>query len=120
MRFECCWRTAGTRRRARPATAEHPPGWANDAGKSEARDLLLQGAIDVFEAIDVDLAPRIPEILARDPQALERPFGEYVVGEPRCSEQWWPEPWMTPLMWAMRRGRVDTAKILLMRGANPT
>jgi ankyrin repeat protein len=96
-----------------------PAGWANYAGKSEARDLLLQGAIDVFEAIDFDLASRIPEILGRDPQALERPFGEYVVGEPR-SEQWWPEPWVTPLMWAMRRGRLDAAKILLMRGADPT
>ena len=96
-----------------------PAGWANYAGKSEARDLILQGAIDVFEAIDFDLGSRIPEILARDPQALERPFGEYVVGEPR-SEQWWPEPWMTALMWAMCRGRLDAAKILLMRGADPT
>ena len=95
-----------------------PAGWANYAGKSEARDLILQGAIDLFEAIDFELPARIPEILARDPQALERPFGEHVVGEPR-SEQWWPEPWMTPLMWALRRGRLDAARTLLMCGADP-
>jgi ankyrin repeat protein len=95
-----------------------PAGWANHAGKTEARDLILQGPIDVFEAIDFDLAARIPGILARDPQALERPFGEYVAGEPR-SAQWWPEPWMTPLVWAMLRGRHDAVKALLIQGADP-
>jgi ankyrin repeat protein len=96
-----------------------PAGWANYAGKTDARDLILQGPIDVFEAIDLDLAARIPDILARDPQALERPFGEYVAGEPR-SEQWWPEPWMTPLVWAILRGRRDAARTLLVHGADPS
>jgi ankyrin repeat protein len=94
-----------------------PAGWANYAGKIAARDLILQGPIDLFEAIDFDLAARIPAIIARDPRALERPFGEYVVGEPR-SEQWWPEPWMTPLVWAMLRNRRDAAKTLLLHGAD--
>ena len=96
-----------------------PAGWANHAGKIEARDLILQGPIDVFEAIDFDLATRIPEVLARDPRALERPFGEYVVGEPR-SEQWWPEPWATPLMWAVQRDRRNAVKTLLAHGADRT
>jgi hypothetical protein len=93
--------------------------WADFAEKSEARDLILQGPIDIFEAIEFDLPARVPEILERDPQALERPFGEYVVGEPR-SEQWWPEPWVTPLMWALRRDRDDMAKTLLTNGADPS
>jgi ankyrin repeat protein len=95
-----------------------PAGWANHAGKTEARDLILEGAIDVFEAIDFERATRIPEILARDPRALERPFGEYVAGEPR-SAQWWPEPWMTPLTWAVLRGRRDAVTALLAHGADP-
>lgn len=94
-----------------------PAGWANFAGNIAARDLILQGPIDLFEAIDFDLTARIPDILARDPRALERSFGEYVVGEPR-SEQWWPESWMTPLMWAMLRNRRDAAKTLLLHGAD--
>jgi ankyrin repeat protein len=94
-----------------------PAGWANYAGKMAARELILQGPIDLFEAIDFDLAARIPEIIARDPRALERPFGEYVLGEPR-SEQWWPESWMTPLIWAILRDRRDAAKTLLLHGAD--
>lgn len=96
-----------------------PAGWAAYAGKHDARDLLLQGPIDLFDAIDFDLPARIPEILTRDPQALERPFGEYVTGEPR-SGQWWPEPWVTPLFWAMTRARSDAARALLAHGADPS
>jgi ankyrin repeat protein len=96
-----------------------PAGWANYAGKAEARDLILEGRIDVFDAIDFDRAARIPEILARDGAALERPFGAYVVGEPR-SKQWWPEAWMTPLVWALVRGRRDAVETLLEHGADPT
>jgi ankyrin repeat protein len=96
-----------------------PAGWANYAGKTEARDLILDREIDVFEAIDFDRAPRVPEILARDARALERPFGEYVIGEPR-SGQWWPEPWMTPLAWALLRDRRDCCRALLDAGADPT
>jgi len=40
-----------------------------------------------------------------------------VTGEPR-SEQWWPEPWFTPLMWALTRGRSNVAKVLLAHGAD--
>jgi len=94
-----------------------PAGWANYAGKTDARDLILEGSIDVFEAIDFDLPDRIAEIVTRDPLALERAFGEYVTGEPR-SEQWWPEPWVTPLIWAISKGRDDVARVLLAHGAD--
>jgi ankyrin repeat protein len=96
-----------------------PAGWANYFGRHQVRDLILNGPIDIFDAIDFELIDRIPEVLARDPRALERPFGEYVLGQPR-SAQWWPESWCTPLMWSVMKGKIEAARVLLEHGADVT
>jgi ankyrin repeat protein len=96
-----------------------PAGWANYFGHAQVRDLILEGPIDLFDAIDFDLAARIPEVLARDPHAIGRPFGVVVTGAPR-SDQWWPEPWCTPLMWAATRGKLEIARALIAYGADTT
>jgi ankyrin repeat protein len=106
---------------ANPAIREErycgtPAGWANYFGHKQVRDLILQGPIDLFDAIDFNLPGRIEEVTKRDPQALDRPFGEYAVGQPR-SGQWWPEPWCTPLMWTAITGNLAALHELLARGA---
>jgi ankyrin repeat protein len=107
---------------ANPAAREErycgtPAGWANYAGFAETRDLILNGPIDIFDALDFDLTHRIPGVLERDPGALNRPFGEYVVGQPRANH-WWPDPGCTPLMWAVKKNKVDAARALLEHGAD--
>jgi ankyrin repeat protein len=95
-----------------------PAGWADYAGHGAVRDLILQGPIDLFEAIHYDLTTRIPEILARDPAALDRPFREYATPQPR-PDAWWPEPWWSPLAFAILRHKLDAARILVDHGADP-
>jgi hypothetical protein len=82
------------------------------------RDLILQGPIDLFEAIHHDLTARIPGILERDPAALDRPFREYATPQPR-PDAWWPDPWWSPLAFAILRHKLDAARILLDHGADP-
>lgn len=94
-----------------------PAGWANYAGHTDVRDLILTGAIDLFEAIDFDLIDRIPGILDRDPEALDRPFGHYVTGRPNA-QQWWPDAWCTPLAVAVLKNKVAIARVLIERGAD--
>ncbi len=96
-----------------------PAGWANYFGHAQVRNLILDGPIDLFDAIDFDLPARIPEVVARDPQAIGRPFGAVVTGAPR-PDQWWPEPWCTPLMWAAMRGKIDIVRALIAHGADIT
>jgi ankyrin repeat protein len=96
-----------------------PAGWAAYCGYPAVRDLILASPIDLFEALAFDLTDRIAEILARDPQALNRPFGEYAPCEPR-EGQWWPEAWCTPLAWAVIKNQADAARILLAHGAELT
>ncbi|MGH7633646.1 MAG: ankyrin repeat domain-containing protein, partial [Gemmatimonadaceae bacterium] len=72
-----------------------PAGWANYAGHGDVRDLILDGAIDIFDAIEFGRVQRIAGILARDPQALERKFGEYVTGDQTPRE--WLDPAWTPV-----------------------
>ena len=62
---------------------------------------------------------RIPDILNRDPHALNRPFHEYATCQPRHG-QWWPEPWFTPLVHAVFKSQADAARLLLDRGAELT
>lgn len=89
-----------------------PAGWADYAGHTEARDLILQGHIDIIEAIQYDLADRIGPILDEDPAALNQPFREYGLFP------WDAEPWHTPLAYAVARGRADIVRLLLNRGAD--
>lgn len=95
-----------------------PAGWANHAGHSEVRDIILEGAIDIFEAIEYDRNERIPGILSRDPLALDRRFREYV-NEGKESHPWIDPAW-TPAAFAVAHGRLDAARILAERGADLT
>jgi ankyrin repeat protein len=95
-----------------------PAGWADYAGHPAVRDLILEGAIDLFDAIRFGLTARIPEILARDPGALKRRFDGYV----KCEAEgggWRPNPSDTPLVWATRLGNEDAVRVLRERGARP-
>ena len=93
-----------------------PSGWANYAGHAEVRDLILAGPIDLFEAIDRDRPDRIPDILERDPGALNRPFREYLSFDfaPDATD---PAPDATPLDWALAREKPDAVRALTAHGA---
>ncbi len=94
-----------------------PAGWAAYANRAASRDLILDaGAIDVFDAITFDRLDRLEEIFARDPEALERPFGRHVTGDPR-PRSGLDRAW-TPLLFAADRGRTDAVRRLLERGAD--
>jgi ankyrin repeat protein len=88
-----------------------PAGWANYASQTAVRDLILTGPIDIFEAIDRDRADRIPEILARDPQALNRPLSHYSPGPTRQEES------HTPLSWSVAHDKAEAARVLIAHGA---
>jgi ankyrin repeat protein len=73
-----------------------PAGWANHAGRTLLRDRILEGEIDLFDAVDFNLVARVPAIVARDPAALSRTFGETVGAAP--GDAWWASrAAMTPL-----------------------
>ncbi|MGH7721097.1 MAG: ankyrin repeat domain-containing protein [Gemmatimonadaceae bacterium] len=95
-----------------------PAGWANYAGHAEVRDLILRGPIDIFDAIVFDRNDRVGGVLASDPLALNRRFGEYVTGESK------PRPWLdpawTPVAFAVTNGKLDAVRILTDRGADLT
>jgi ankyrin repeat protein len=95
-----------------------PAGWAAYAGHTEVRDLILEGAIDLFDAILYDRNDRIPELLARDPEALERRYREYVTGE-KTPGAWIDRDW-TPAAFAAANGKLDALQLLAHRGANLT
>jgi hypothetical protein len=80
------------------------------------RDVILSGPIDIFEALDFDLFDRIPQIVVRDPAALNRPFRAYADLPPRA-DQWWPQPDMTPLAWAIQTNKAEGVRILRELGA---
>ena len=92
-----------------------PAGWANHAGHAEARDLILDGPIDIFDAIALDRVERLDEILRRDPGALERPFGRYVTGDAKAHD--WVDVSWTPMAYAVAKGKVAAARALRDRGA---
>lgn len=95
-----------------------PAGWASHAGRAEVRDVILEGAIDIFEAIAFDRSERIPGILARDPLALDRRFGEYVNGAAKAHP--WMDPAWTPVAFAVAHGKPGAVHILAERGADLT
>jgi ankyrin repeat protein len=90
-------------------------GWADFFDQQQMRDLLLkEGAIDIYDALDYNRLDRLPEILARDPAAIDRPFAEYLSHEPR------PEDWHTPLVRMVERGNAQAVGVLLEQGAAVT
>lgn len=92
-----------------------PAGWADYAGRTEVRDLILEGPIDIFDAIFYR-PDRVAAVLGQDPQALERKFREYVNG-PDKSKPWVDSSW-TPLAFAVANGKTEAVRLLLDRGAD--
>ncbi|HEX4164010.1 MAG TPA: ankyrin repeat domain-containing protein [Bryobacteraceae bacterium] len=88
-------------------------GWADFFDYGPLRDRLLnESGICLFDALDFDRLDRVPDILARDPAALERPFANCLTREPK------PEDWQTPLARMLERGKSEAALILLQHGAS--
>ena len=88
-------------------------GWADFFNFRVLRDRLLdEPEIDLFDALDFDRLDRIPEILARDPEALERPFAQCLTREPQ------PQDWQTPLARMVDQGKTEAVRALLQQGAN--
>lgn len=94
-----------------------PAGWARYAGHTAVCDVILQGPIDVFDAIDHGKADRIPDILDRDPDALTRRFGAYASCGDRPN-RWWPLADQSPLSWAVEKQNAKAVQILTERGAD--
>jgi ankyrin repeat protein len=91
-----------------------PAGWAAYAGHAAARDLILEGPIDVFDAISLDRPDLIPRILANDRDALTRPYGAYA----DCAELSEDDRKSTPLAWAFKQGKEEAARVLRAHGAD--
>lgn len=89
-----------------------PAGWADYAGHSEVRDLILREPVDIMEAVEYGLVERVKAILDEDPHALNRPFHDHPL-YPRYAEGW-----HTPLIFAVTRGQADIVRVLLDRGAD--
>jgi ankyrin repeat protein len=90
-------------------------GWADFFDYRALRDRLLnEPEICLFDALDFDRLDRVPDILQRDPAALERPFAKCLTREPR------PEDWQTPLVRMVDRCKLEAVRILLLNGADPT
>lgn len=86
--------------------------WADFSGQIQLRNMLLDEApICLFDALDHDRLDRVPDILARDPEALNRPFAKCLSREPK------PEDWHTPLARMMQRGKTEAVRVLLAHGA---
>jgi hypothetical protein len=70
-----------------------PLGWVDFLGQAPMREMLLsEGPVCLFDALDLDRPDRVPDILARDPASLNRPFAECLSRDPK------PEDWQTPLV----------------------
>ena len=93
-----------------------PGGWADYAGHPGPRDQILEGSIDLFDAVLFNLVGRIPEIVARDPGALERRFADAVGTQPGTA-RWASRAAMTPLELARSLEREPVVAALLRAGA---
>jgi ankyrin repeat protein len=88
-------------------------GWADFFNYTDLRDRLLnEPGICLFDALDYGRLNRVPDILERDPEALERPFAKCLSREPK------PEDWQTPLVRMVVRGKTDAVRVLLHHGAD--
>jgi ankyrin repeat protein len=93
-----------------------PAGWADWARHDRVRDRILEGPIDPFQAIDFDRPDRIAPVARDSPALIERPFRDYC-DCPARRDQWYPEPWHTPLAWAVVRNSPEAVRVLLDLGA---
>jgi ankyrin repeat protein len=89
-----------------------PAGWANYAGHTEVRDLILRQPVDIMEAVEYGLTKRVQAILQEDRGALNRPFQNYPV------YPLYAEGWHTPLAFAVALNKPDIVRFLLDAGAN--
>jgi ankyrin repeat protein len=90
-----------------------PIGWAAFFDHVEMRDYLLnKERISIFDALEFDRLDRIADILASDPEALERPFAKCLTREAR------PEDWQTPLVRMVSEGMMEAVRVLLAHGAD--
>ena len=93
-----------------------PAGWAAYAGHMKTAHRILEADVDIFDAIALDRADRVRDILDRDSEAIARPFRAYA--SCRSQEaQGWPAPECTPLEWATAQGKAETIQVLTDRGA---
>lgn len=90
-----------------------PLQWAFALGRDECRDFLSQFELDLFDSILCDRTVRIKEIVESESSALERTLKEM-----RGTQYNFEDDWMTPLVFAMTRERVEATKCLLKLGAN--
>ena len=89
-----------------------PLGWAGFFDQAAMREMLLnEGPICLFDALDMDRLDRVPDILAREPKALNRPFAECLTRDPKL------EDWQTPLARMKARGKTEAVRVLLEHGA---
>ncbi len=87
-------------------------GWADFFDQTALRDKLLdEPGICLFDALDYHRLDRIPSILNRDPEALERPFAKCLTRKPK------PDDWQTPLARMLGKGNAEAAAILRKHGA---
>ena len=93
-----------------------PAGWAAFAGHMATANLILDGDIDIFDAITFDRGDRVGHILERDPGAIDRPFKAYASCGSR-DDQWWPTPDCTPLEWATSSRKPNAVGVLTAWGA---
>jgi ankyrin repeat protein len=93
-----------------------PAGWAAYAGHLTVANAILDGDVDIFDAIALDRGDRVAAIIDGDAGAIDRPFKAYAEC-PARDGQWWPTPDCTPLEWAMSRQKPNAVRVLLDRGA---
>jgi ankyrin repeat protein len=90
-----------------------PIGWAAFFDHAAMRDFLLnKERISIFDALEFDRLDRISGIVARDPQALERPFARCLTREAKV------EDWRTPLLRMVSQGKTEAVRALLAHGAD--
>jgi hypothetical protein len=90
-----------------------PAGWANYAGHTEVRDLILSGPVDIMEAVEAGLTERVKAILGEDPETLNRSFDHYPL------YPLYAQGWYTPLAMAVAQGKAEMVRFLLEHGADP-
>jgi ankyrin repeat protein len=94
-----------------------PAGWAEYAGHTAIRDRILEEHVDPFQAIQFERPENIASIVQRDPWQLNKRFSQYATCEAR-PDQRYPEPWQTPLAWAVTSGKINAVRALLAQGAD--